>query len=126
MLLCQTYKSLTVQVCRSKYCCRQAPFLLETISDLIGAESVDPCSCLSHCETVANAQITIPGKPPFILHDLKDGTSFLAQVEMSGVAIPVPKILGAAAKVMERVQATKGKADWYGPRGTATFHRVAV
>lgn len=108
VLLWQTCRSFTVEVCRSKHCCKQAPLLLETVVDLIGIEFVKPCSCLSHCETGANAQIIVPGTSPVILHELKDVTSVLAQLEFASVPIHVPKLLGAAAKVMERVHATKG------------------
>lgn len=120
----------TVQVCRSKHCCKKSPLLLETLSDLLGAQAVESCACLSHCETGANAQITIPGQHPLLLQGLNNVTSVTVQLEMLNVPMDIPKLLRAAATLLERVQTTtKGT----GPERkllpedeSATFYRVAV
>jgi hypothetical protein len=99
-----------VQVCRNKNCCKQAPHLLETVSDLLdGSATVASSGCLSLCEKGPSARIEMPGKPFLFLHELNDAADVMAQLEVAtGGAITIPKLLGAAAKVMERVQATKG------------------
>lgn len=106
----------SVLVCRNKDCCKQAPHLLETVSDLLGhgssssAITVESHGCLSHCEKGPNARVELPGKPLLFLHELKDATDVMVQLELvADGAIKIPKLIGAAARVLERVQATKGK-----------------
>jgi hypothetical protein len=41
------------------------------------------------------------------LHELNDAATVIAQLEVE-CAITIPKLLGAAAKLMERVQSTQG------------------
>lgn len=50
----------------------------------------------------------IPGEPPIILHGIQDASMAAIQIELA-TGEELPKLLKAAAKVLERVAQTQGE-----------------
>lgn len=103
-----------VKVCRNKTCCKRSPHLLESIADLLGTNRVDDSGCLAQCEKGPNVQLQIRDQPPVILHELDDVTTAAIQLEVAA-GVEIPKLLKAAAKVLEKVSRTEGMTNtcWY-------------
>jgi hypothetical protein len=51
------------------------------------------------------------GQPPLILHELEDATTAAMQLELVA-GVEIPKLLKAAAKVLERASLTEGNYEF--------------
>ena len=117
-----TIEVASVQVCRHKNCCKKSPYLLQSMANLLGNDRVEETGCLAQCEQGPNVQIQFSttasplasssSSPPLILHEMYDATTAAIQLEWATAsaatttpheAEPLPKLLKAAAKVLERV-----------------------
>ena len=118
---------VSIQVCRHKNCCKKSPDLLQSVANLLGNDRVEESGCLAQCEKGPNVQVQFSlsssslasssSSPPLILHEMNDATTAAIQLELvtaSNAAVAttttttheaeqLPKLLKAAAKVLERV-----------------------
>lgn len=95
---------------------------METVTDLLSPTTamVESSGCLSQCNKGPNMEVQMPEKS-ILLHELQDATEVMTKLELAtDSSFRVPKLLEAAAKVMERVEATEGKKTWK-IQGTATY-----
>ena len=100
--------SLSVRVCQNKHCVKRNPNILQTISNLIDVP-IESSGCLSHCESGPNVEIHLPGGGSSkVMEGLTDATTVAIQLELH-LNFPIPKLLLAASKVMERATQTRGR-----------------
>jgi hypothetical protein len=118
-----TIEVASVQVCRHKNCCKKSPYLLQSMANLLGNDRVEETGCLAQCEQGPNVHIQLSttasplalsssSSPPLILHEMYDATTAAIQLEWATAsaatttpheAEPLPKLLKAAAKLLEGV-----------------------
>lgn len=95
-----------IRVCQNKHCCKKSPHLLQTISQLATPALVESSGCLSHCDEGPNVEIENDSSS-ILLHGIIDATTAALELEQA-LNTPIPKVLVAASKLMERVHSMKG------------------
>jgi hypothetical protein len=134
-----TTTTTTIRVCQNKHCCKKYPNLLQSISNLMEHNAnaaqvvVESSGCLSECEKGPNIEILSNSKSN-VFNGIDDATIAAVRLELA-LETPIPKLLIAASKVMERAIQSQGRSTvltrsvrgnqmlcWH----TATFFRVAI
>jgi len=108
----KVYAYNVVRVCQNKHCCKRANAdILQTIHNLIDVGSgdsdviVEASGCLSQCDKGPNVEVTTRSGS-MLMHGMTDTQNCALQLGEASLTTPsfppVPKILVAASKVIER------------------------
>jgi (2Fe-2S) ferredoxin len=101
-----------IRVCRNKHCCKRNPHLLQTIYQLETQAKIESSGCLSHCDNGPNVEIENSSSST-ILNGVVDATTAAVLIEQAIDGAPIPKLLTAASKLMERVHSRQGMLIFY-------------
>lgn len=104
--------SYTVKICQNKNCCKKNPYLLETVYDFVGVGNgasgvVESSGCLSNCDIGPNMEVEKSGMEAKLINGIDDSTMASVQLELA-LDVTFPKLLVAAAKLIERAANSKG------------------